>query len=289
MTDADLKELRREAWRDEDLPMAAKVLLGRIIDLWVDGWGCTMKDATLAAEIGRSTRSARRYRKRLYEHGYLAEKSRDGDRLLVPTRPDRSDHPATSDRTDLTKPDSSDRTDLNTPDRSGHTGPDRSGQHQDNNPAEANESAQAREASSEGSRWSFLADRYSSYRTQIEAEAPALGEPIDHLSIIARRSGTDESDLSTALADGHRDEYPHDEVLAAYVIAADKADGDPVSYADSILRGGWADTRPNRGQSTQHGGSRTTSGYGSGCKNLAAQVSRGDGSAGREPEVSADA
>jgi hypothetical protein len=266
--------------------MPAKVLLGRIIDLWVDGWGCTMKDETLGTEIGRSQRSARRYRKRLYEHGYLAEKSRDGDRLLVPIRPDRSGHPATSDRTDLDNSASSDRTDLDTPARSGHQGAARSGQHRDHNPAEAGERrAQAREESSSGgSRWDFLPDRYAGYRSQIKAEAPPPGEPIDHLSIVARRSGIDESDLSTALVDGHREHHLHDEVLAAYVIAADKADGDPIAYAGEILRGGWADTRPSGSDRP----TRTSPGYGSGCKNLAAQL-HGDGSAGQPPEVSADA
>lgn len=150
----ELHSLRRQARRDGDLGNGPLRLFGEVIDLTIMD-ECRAKYTTLAAWLGTTERTIRRWRDRLVEAGYLRVKDGSTDRL-IPTKPAGDE---TTDRTEMSgEPDesvrtsASDRTNMSAePDNSVRSGPDNSVRDMRDNKSHAegleseSESAPARE------------------------------------------------------------------------------------------------------------------------------------------------
>lgn len=134
----ELMEIRRHARRNTDLASGPVRLFSEIVDLHLLDDGCFAGDTQLGAWLGVSSRSVRRWRRTLEQHGYINVRE-DGDRRhLIPSEPDGQ-----SCRTEL-----SDKSGQrpNVSDTSGQQAPDKSVQHRElDNPAEAGEGAPAHE------------------------------------------------------------------------------------------------------------------------------------------------
>jgi hypothetical protein len=150
----------RKVRRDTDLSPLARLLFYEIWEMYCDEGQCFATNQFFADQIGASKSSVRRWKRQLVEAGYVTERHDDGKRYLSPTDPpatsdrggvissDRGDQQQSERRQTATEAASSDRGETSsdrgaiTSDREGAI---RSDQYRDNNnPAEAYESAHAR-------------------------------------------------------------------------------------------------------------------------------------------------
>jgi len=144
----------RDVRRDTDLSPLARLLFYEIWEMCCDEGQCFATNQFFADQIGASKSSVRRWKRQLVEAGYVTERHDDGKRYLSPTDPparrdrggavssDRGDQQQSEARQTATEAASSDRGAI-TSDREGAISSD---QYRDNNnPAEACESAHARE------------------------------------------------------------------------------------------------------------------------------------------------
>jgi len=144
MSREELFKLRREVRRSEDISDAATRLFCEIMDLHQLSAGCIAQDVTLADYINKSPRTVARRRQELIQAGYLREEPTADGRQLVPKWPN---DPKTYGETLPDKSDESPDTSDETPDTRDNGAPDKSDEHREINiPAEAGESAHAREA-----------------------------------------------------------------------------------------------------------------------------------------------
>jgi hypothetical protein len=129
MNEADLRSLRREVRRNEDISNGAARLFSEVIDLHMLEEGCFAHDPTLADWLGTTPRTVRRWRKELTSAGYLREEPADRGRHLIPHKadPDKNDRTKMSDRTDMSG--------QNCPpaDKNVHDDPDKNVQHREIN------------------------------------------------------------------------------------------------------------------------------------------------------------
>lgn len=151
----------RKVRRDTDLSPLARLLFYEIWEMYCDEGQCFATNQFFADQIGASKSSVRRWKRQLVEAGYVTERHDDGKRYLSPTDPparsdrggaissDRGDQQQSKVRQTATEAASSDRGAISS-DRgaitSNREGAISSDQYRDNNnPAEACESAPARE------------------------------------------------------------------------------------------------------------------------------------------------
>jgi len=163
MNDAQLCSLRRTVRRDEKISNGAARLFAEVVGLHLMEGGCFAQDTTLARWLNTTARTVRRWRKELYQAGYLKEEPGDQGRHLIPheAEPDknvREDRTKSSgqncpDRTELSGgPDKNVRTKMSEPDKSVQDRPDIFVQHREYNIPQAGgpESERARARDPQG-------------------------------------------------------------------------------------------------------------------------------------------
>jgi hypothetical protein len=144
MNDAQFCSLRRTVRRDEKISNGAARLFAEVVGLHLMEDGCFAQDTTLARWLNTTARTIRRWRKELYQAGYLKEEPGDQGRHLIPheAEPDKNvqdDRTKSSgqncpDRTELSGgPDKNDRTKMSEPDKSVQDRPDNFVQHREYN------------------------------------------------------------------------------------------------------------------------------------------------------------
>jgi len=114
MDDVQLRSLRRQVRRDSDISNGAARLFAEIVDLHMMEEGCFAHDPTLAEWLGTTARTIRRWRKELYEAGYLREELAENGRHLTPqeAEPDKNVRTEMSGRTKFSGQNCPDRTEM---------------------------------------------------------------------------------------------------------------------------------------------------------------------------------
>jgi len=219
-----MSDLRQQVRRDDDLPPMARLLFAEIWQMNEGDGECYAEDEWLGRQIGAAESTVRRHRLTLRKKGYIKQYKSGGRRYLEPNEM------INIDQSDQKKSESTTNDDQNDQHRSNEV--INTDQHRGSNNPESASGARAR-----GDRWAFLPSQHHTLLPTIKAEAGPPDDNPDVLNIASRHLQRPESDLAGTV-DGHLDEHPTDEVIAAYVIGGKKGDR-PLAYAKHILTMGW--------------------------------------------------
>lgn len=238
MTHTECIQLQRKARRSGRLHGNVLMLLAEICEAHTLDKGCIVENETFADRLNCTARTVRNWLRQLKQMGLVSESKEAGNRVLCPRVPSWMEwkERSTAERTFQNDTDISGKSVPERKERS-ETGGNQGGKsfptQRDNN------SESACSAHAHGDRWAFLPRHYQSLLPDIRAEAGTEEHPPDLLDVAHRWLRPDPGEDLSATVDRHRNLRSDDQIIAAYVVAGDRADTNPVGYADQIIREGW--------------------------------------------------